>query len=153
MSSPIIVTMRIGELARQSGVAPTAVRYYEQLGLLPEPERTASGYRAYGEAAVDRLAFIRSAQAVGLTLAEIRDVMRIREAGAAPCQHVIDLIERRRNEVRERIGELQRLQRELDRVAARANRIDPAHCGPDGICSVIPVATVARQTRSKPPVA
>ncbi|MBA2253525.1 MAG: MerR family DNA-binding transcriptional regulator, partial [Chloroflexi bacterium] len=50
--------MRIGELARQSGVAPTALRYYEQLGLLPEPERTASGYRAYGEAAVDRLAFI-----------------------------------------------------------------------------------------------
>jgi MerR family copper efflux transcriptional regulator len=75
--------MRIGELARQSGVPATALRYYEQLGLLPDPDRTESGYRAYGEEAVDRLAFIRAAQAVGLTLAEMRQVLGVRDAGEA----------------------------------------------------------------------
>ena len=69
--------MRIGELARRSGVASTALRYYEKAGLLPESRRTSSGYRMYHPDAVPRLAFIRAAQAVGLTLAEIRDVFGI----------------------------------------------------------------------------
>lgn len=61
--------MRIGELARGSGVAPTAQRYYEKAGLLPESLRTASGYPAFDTAALPRLRFIRAAQAVGLSLA------------------------------------------------------------------------------------
>ncbi len=91
--------MRIGELARQSGVPATALRYYEQLGLLPEPGRTESGYRVYGEEAVDRLAFIRAAQAVGLTLAEVRQVLGVRDAGEAPCRVVTDLIDHRHADV------------------------------------------------------
>ena len=100
--------MRIGELARQSGVPATALRYYEHLGLLPEPGRTESGYRVYGEEAVDRLAFIRAAQAVGLTLAEVRQVLGVRDAGEAPCRVVIDLIDHRHVEVKARIAELRR---------------------------------------------
>ncbi|MEX0629649.1 MAG: heavy metal-responsive transcriptional regulator [Chloroflexota bacterium] len=132
--------MRIGELAQRSGLAPTALRYYEQLGLLPEPERTESGYRSYSNDAVDRLAFIRSAQAVGLTLAEVREVMGVRDAGEAPCRVVNELIDRRHTEVRARIAELRRLERDLAQLRERASRLEPRDCDPSGICHVIPLA-------------
>lgn len=131
--------MRIGELARQSGVPRTALRYYEQAGLLEPPQRTESGYRAYETEALRRLAFIRAAQAVGLTLAEIRDIIRIRAGGRAPCHHVRDLVDRRRLEIQARIAELQSLQRDLDRLAEAGDRLDPADCDPSGICGVIPL--------------
>src|SRR5918911_197322 len=95
--------MRIGELARRSGIASTALRYYEKAGLLPPARRTPSGYRAYDATALQRLVFIRAAQAVGLSLPEIRDVIAIRDGGTAPCSHVVGLIQRRRAAVRVRI--------------------------------------------------
>ena len=133
--------MRIGELARQSGLATSAVRYYEHLGLLPEPARTASGYRSYGDDTVDRLTFIRSAQAVGLTLAEVGQVLGVRDAGEAPCQVVTELIDRRHAEVSARIAELQALERELTQLRDRAARLEPRDCDPSGICHVIPKLT------------
>ena len=133
--------MRIGELARRSGLAPSAVRYYEQLGLLPVPHRTASGYRSYPDDIVDRLTFIRSAQAVGLTLAEVGQVLGVRDAGEAPCRVVTELVDRRHAEVRARIAELQALERELTKVRGRALRLEPRDCDPSGICHVIPMVT------------
>lgn len=67
--------MRIGELAERAGVSAKAIRYYEQIGILTPPERDASGYRAFGEAALGRLGFVRAAQALGLTLGEIRQII------------------------------------------------------------------------------
>ena len=130
--------MRIGELARQSGVPATALRFYEQLGLLPEPGRTESGYRVYGDETLDRLAFIRAAQAVGLTLAEVRQVLGVRDAGEAPCRVVTDLVERRHADVKARIAGLRRLERELAALGARAAKLHPRDCDPSGICHVIP---------------
>ena len=135
---PIIQAMRIGELARRTGLAPSAVRYYEQLGLLPAPQRTASGYRSYAQDAVDRLAFIRSAQAVGLTLSEVGQVLRVRDVGEAPCRVVTELIDRRRTEVGARIAELEALERDLTHLRERAARLEPRDCDPSGICHVIP---------------
>ena len=131
--------MRIGELARHSGVPATTLRYYEQVGLVPQPRRTESGYRAYDQETLTRLAFIRAAQAVGLTLAQIRDVIAIRDGGRAPCQHVRELVDQRRADVRVKIRELQQLEADLDRVSAMAARLDPAECDPSGICSAIPI--------------
>lgn len=119
----------------------SAVRYYEQLGLLPPPQRSASGYRSYGGDAVDRLTFIRSAQAVGLTLAEVGQVLDVRDAGEAPCRVVTELIDRRHAEVRARIGELRALERELTRLRDRATHLEPRDCDPSGICHVIPRLT------------
>ena len=130
--------MRIGELARRSGLASSAVRYYEQLGLLAEPERTDSGYRSYADDTLDRLTFIRSAQAIGLTLAEVGQVLGVRDAGEAPCRVVTELIDRRHAEVRARIAELQALERELARLRKRAARLQARDCDPSGICHVIP---------------
>jgi DNA-binding transcriptional MerR regulator len=73
--------MRIGELARRSGLAATALRYYEKAGLLPASARMASGYRDYDGETLPRLAFIRAAQAIGLSVAEIREVIGIRDGG------------------------------------------------------------------------
>lgn len=119
----------------------SAVRYYEQLGLLPPPQRSASGYRSYGGDAVDRLTFIRSAQAVGLTLAEVGQVLDVRDAGEAPCRVVTELIDRRHAEVRARIGELRALERELTQLRDRATHLEPRDCDPSGICHVIPRLT------------
>jgi DNA-binding transcriptional MerR regulator len=130
--------MRIGDLARRSSLNPSAVRYYEQLGLLPEPERTASGYRSYADDTLDRLTFIRSAQAVGLTLAEVGQVLGVRDAGEAPCAVVTELIDRRQAEVRSRITELQALERELTRLQKRAAGLRARDCDPSGICHLIP---------------
>lgn len=129
--------MRIGELATRSGVPVKTIRYYEGIGVLANPARTASGYRDYDQAAVDRLAFVRAAQALGLKLGEIRQVMALRDRGETPCTHVVDLLERRATEIEGRIAELIRLRGELRRLAERAAGLDPADCQPDQVCHVI----------------
>jgi DNA-binding transcriptional MerR regulator len=129
--------MRIGELEQRSGVPSTALRYYEQAGLLQPPRRTSSGYRSYDPDVVPRLRFIRAGQAVGLSLADIREILRIRDSGTAPCQHVVALIERRRTEVAARILELRQLERDLAQLGKIGESLDPAQCDPTGICGVI----------------
>ena len=129
--------MRVGELAELAGVSTKTLRYYERLGLLAPPPRTPSGYRDYSGDVLDRLGFIRSAQAVGLTLGEIREVIAFRDRGETPCVTVLELIERRRSELDARIEELQLLRTELDRLAQRARTLDPADCSPETICHLI----------------
>jgi MerR family transcriptional regulator, copper efflux regulator len=129
--------MQIGEIAQAASVTTKTLRYYERLGLLPEPERTAAGYRIYEAATLQRLAFIRAAQALGLTLGEIREILQLRDLGETPCAHVVDLIRRRTTELDQRIGELEQLRSELRRLDRRASRLDPAACDPERICHVI----------------
>jgi DNA-binding transcriptional MerR regulator len=147
--SSIGADVNIGELARRTGVASTALRYYEKAGLLPETRRSSSGYREYEPEAVPRLAFIRAAQAVGLSIAEMREIIAIRDGGAPPCAHVLALVERHRADVRSRIRELQRLERELDHLASRGATVDPSECDPVGVCKVIP-STAAAATTAAP---
>jgi DNA-binding transcriptional MerR regulator len=78
--------VRIGELADQASISTKAIRYYEQVGILAPPARTASGYRTYDQAALGRLGFVRAAQAVGLTLGEIRQVIASRDNGQTPLR-------------------------------------------------------------------
>lgn len=75
--------VRIGELAADLGVNPKTIRYYEDIGALPRPRRTPAGYRQYGPADRERLAFILKARAIGLTLEEIGDILRLRDQGVA----------------------------------------------------------------------
>jgi DNA-binding transcriptional MerR regulator len=130
-------TMRIGELAAVSGVTAKTIRYYEDIGVLDPPARTPSGYRNYTRAATDRLGFIRSAQAVGLTLGEIRGILALRDRGTTPCAHVLHLITARAADVDRRISELQRLRTELGRLVARAEHLDPSDCDPRRVCHLI----------------
>jgi DNA-binding transcriptional MerR regulator len=127
--------MRIGEIAGRAGVSAKTIRFWEDRGLLPPPGRTPAGYRDYGPAALDRLAFIRHAQAAGLTLQAIRQVLEIRDGGQPPCVHVTGLIARRLAEVDARLAELTRTRDQLVVLAARAAAQDPADCR--GYCSII----------------
>jgi MerR family copper efflux transcriptional regulator len=129
--------MRIGELAGQAGISTKAIRYYEQIGILTPPARTSSGYRAYDQTALGRLGFVRAAQALGLTLGEIRRIIAFRDDGAAPCAHVTALLQRRAAELDTRILELQQLRGELRQLAERAATLDPEQCPPERICHVI----------------
>ena len=129
--------MRIGELAEQAGISTKAIRYYEQIGILAPPARTASGYRTYDQAALGRLGFVRAAQAVGLTLGEIRQVIAFRDNGQVPCAHVADLLQRHAADLDVRILELQQLRGELRQLAERATTLDPEHCPPERVCHII----------------
>ena len=97
--------MRIGELAQRAGLSTKALRFYEQAGVLPRPARTASGYRDYDETALARLGFVRAAQSAGLTLAEIRTIIEVREDQGRPCEHVADLLDRHVAALDQRIAE------------------------------------------------
>jgi MerR family transcriptional regulator, copper efflux regulator len=129
--------MRIGELAKQAGISTKAIRYYEQVGILTPPARTPSGYRSYDPSALGRLGFVRAAQAVGLTLGEIRQIIAFRDNGQAPCAHVTDLLQRHAADLELRIRELQRLRGELRQLADRAATLDPEQCPPERICHII----------------
>ena len=129
--------VKIGEIANRVGVATSAIRFYEDEGLLPEPERTASGYRDYDPSVIDRLAFIRAGQAVGLTLGELGEVLQIRDRGEAPCRHVSELIDTRIREIDERTSDLARLRADLTTLAATAVEFDPAECTPESVCRIL----------------
>jgi len=137
MSSGNVRVMQIGEVARKIGVATSAIRFYEESGLLPEPNRTPSGYREYEPSVIDRLTFIRAGQAVGLTLAELREVLGIRDRGEAPCTHVADLIDRRLNEIDQRIKDLRSLRRDLTALASEAATVNPTDCPPESVCRIL----------------
>ncbi len=114
--------MKIGELGSQCGVTAKTIRYYESIGLFEEPDRTASGYRDYGAPAVERLRFIRDAQATGLTLAEIASVLELKSAGQRSCAHTTALIEGHVAAIDAQIEQLNAARRELSRLASRAGK-------------------------------
>jgi len=131
----------------QAGVTSKTLRYYERIGVLPAPSRSPSGYRDYRPDVLDRLGFIRAGQALGLSLGQIRQVVALRDRGETPCDHVYRLLQRRTEELDERIDELQGLRRELRALTKRARRLDPADCNPRGVCHLITSADDGRGGR------
>jgi DNA-binding transcriptional MerR regulator len=105
----------IGQLAKRAGVPTSTLRYYERSGLLKPDARTGGNYRAYGERSLGRLKFIRSAQATGLSLDDIRELLSLTHDDE-PCEEVIMLTKKRLTEVRERIKEL----RQVEKVLAKS---------------------------------
>lgn len=125
--------MLIGELADEIGVNPKTIRYYESIGLLPEPDRTHAGYRTYGEADVDRLAFVRRATELDLALDEIAEILALRDRGERPCDYVLEVAGRRVEELDERIAEMCRARNDLERLLEQA----PTDSDTAGYCQLI----------------
>ncbi len=121
--------MRIGELAKTAGVTPDTIRYYEREGLLPPPERTPSGYRDYGPDALDDLQFVKKAQALGLKLSHVREVLEISSGGRPPCEHVRATVSARLTEVEQRLKELRALRSTLRQTLERIDRAPPPKAG------------------------
>ena len=107
------MTYRIGEIAEMAGVSIDALRYYERRGLLNAPPRTDGGLRRYSAEALERVAFIKQAQSLGLTLDEIQELLKSHR-GRTACRRVHDLLLKHIAEVDARIKELRALRRTLD---------------------------------------
>ena len=122
-------TIIIGELAARCGVSPDTIRFYEREKLLPQPRRTASRYRVYGEEDADRVRFIRQAQAIGLGLENIRDLVRERQLHTpGECRHVAQLLRERIDVLDRKIAELRSFRRRLADNLARCESVDSAAC-------------------------
>jgi MerR family transcriptional regulator, copper efflux regulator len=126
--------LKIGEAAKLSGVGVEALRFYEKSGLLDRPARTEGGYRLYTEETLERLDFIRRAQVLGFSLAEIKQIISERRAGASPCAHVREIVRRRLTELDERMAEMRRYRREL---AHALDEWDAAGDSPGHVCGLI----------------
>ncbi|MEQ8437825.1 MAG: heavy metal-responsive transcriptional regulator [Ilumatobacter fluminis] len=129
--------MRIGEVAEQAAVTTKTIRYYESIGILPTPDRTPSGYRAYDSTTLERLRFIRDAQATGLTLIEIKSILELRGQGERSCEHTRSLVHRQIDEIDVQIHRLEHARGELRELMERADRTDPADCVDEHRCQVI----------------
>ncbi|MGH9075873.1 MAG: heavy metal-responsive transcriptional regulator [Acidimicrobiales bacterium] len=126
--------MRIGEVAGAVGVNPKTIRYYEEIGLLPDPQRTPSGYRDYTDEDRSRLVFVKTARRLGLSLADIGEILALRERGERPCDYVLGVLDRQVADVDRRIAELEALRAELAGLRSQTDRLP----GTDtGYCSLI----------------
>lgn len=105
--------LTVSKLAEQAGTSADTVRYYERIGLLPETERSASGYRLYGDDAVERLRFIKTAQRFGLRLEAIAELLDVRRRGLCPCGHTRRMLEEKAAELDEEMAALGRLRADI----------------------------------------
>jgi DNA-binding transcriptional MerR regulator len=110
--------LTVGKLAARAGVRADTIRYYERAGLLPVPLRTDGDHRRYGASDVDRLLFIRGAQRLGLRLAEIRELLKVRDAGACPCGPAESLLREHVAEIDAEMARLAVLRAELTGMLA-----------------------------------
>jgi DNA-binding transcriptional MerR regulator len=119
------MALTIGAVAKATGVAAKTIRYYEQVGVLPSPSRTTSGYRQYGEHTIQQLLFLRRARALGLPLDRLKPLIAVLNGGSpgALRPHLLDLVRGHLATVRQQLGELQLLERQLEQVLRR--RVDP----------------------------
>lgn len=103
----------IGQLAESVDVNPKTIRYWEKVGVLPEPERTDSGYRLYSRKDLQRLQFVKKAKALGLSLDQIKEIIQIRDGGGLPCKHVRHLLGQKLKELDKRIQQMRKFRKEL----------------------------------------
>src|SRR5690554_3188161 len=108
--------MKIGEISKHSSVAVETIRYYEKIGLLPKPNRDASGYRAYRNDHLERLLFIKRCRSLDMAQDEIRELIRLSENPEADCHQVSALLDNHLNHVRNRLNELLNLEKTLQQL-------------------------------------
>ena len=135
MGSPVSRTSwRVSELAAEFGVRPRTVRYYDRVGLLAPARRTPAGYRVYGAGERDRLRFILKAKASGLTLAEIQEIMLLRQRGIEPCDRLVALVDGKLQELKRQMQVLGELGKELAEIRREALERQPRETC---VCGVI----------------
>lgn len=116
------------ELARRTGCNLETVRYYEKIGMMPDPPRTASGYRLYDSGHVSRLRFILRARELGFAIEEIRGLLGLVDGGTQTCAEVKERTERHLADVRAKIADLRRIERVLAVTAAKCTGDEVPDC-------------------------
>ncbi|GAA3732483.1 Cu(I)-responsive transcriptional regulator [Spinactinospora alkalitolerans] len=131
--------MTVGAAAQAAGVSAKAVRLWESKGLLPPAQRTEAGYRLFADTDVSVLCFIRQAKTLGLSLAEIKDVLDLQRHGDAPCERVTGLLDAHIADIDRKLADLRQLRRTLTgaRRSARAHQRRGDHAA---ICRIIETA-------------
>jgi MerR family mercuric resistance operon transcriptional regulator len=127
-------SLTVSRLAARAGVRPDTIRYYERTGLLPEPQRTDGDHRRYGPGDVDRLLFIRGAQRLGLRLAEIRELLQVRDTGTCPCGPAEVLLHEHVAEIDREMKRLAGLRAELTGMLAAMSAPECPDPVPDWWC-------------------
>jgi Cd(II)/Pb(II)-responsive transcriptional regulator len=141
-------SLRIGDLAERLKVPAETIRYYEKEGLLPAPRRTAGNYRVYGAAHIDRLAFIRNCRALDMTLQEVRELLRLRDAPDEECVGVNALVDDHIQHVQDKIAELRKLESMLTALRHRCGSNRSA--GECGILETLTTVAVPTATSHGP---
>lgn len=147
--------MKIGEVAQLTGTATKTIRFYEQLGLLPTPARTHSGYRDYTPEIVERLRFIHRGQAAGLSLREVGQILAIHDLGQAPCAHVQQVLRARLDQVHAQQAELAALEGHLHTLlhhATHGQPPDPSH-DHSSVCWILDTAPSPQEHETATPIA
>ena len=144
MSTPL----RIGELARATGVDVETIRYYEKAGLLPPPARQSNGYRAYTSAHLERLAFIRHGRALDISLADIQRLLEFVNSPATACADINALIDAQLARVQARMQSMQALEKQL---LALRQRCTDGHNGECGILHELVAAAHGEACACHPP--
>ena len=130
--------MRIQELSQRTAVPARTIRYYESIGLMPDPPRAANNYRQYTPEAAERLRFIISARSLGFNLAEIGEFLTARDAGTLPCRRVLDSFDERILDIDRRIADLLALRDTLTHIRqAGADLPADKKCDEECLCSFV----------------
>lgn len=120
--------MKIQQLAKQTGISSQTIRYYEQIGLLPEAKRGENGYRSYGDSDIERLVFIRRCKALHIPLADMKRLVQLKSDAAAPCEEVDRIIRNQLVEVQHRLEELQQLETTLKALSTGCHNNTVSNC-------------------------
>jgi MerR family mercuric resistance operon transcriptional regulator len=113
--------LSIGKLAKQSGVNIETIRYYEKIGIMPAPDRSASGYRVYRPDHLKRLSFVRRSRQLGFSLDEIRGLLRLVDGDSYSCAQIRELTLDHVAQIRQKIADLTRLKRVMEEMAAQCS--------------------------------
>jgi DNA-binding transcriptional MerR regulator len=125
------MVLRIGALAQRTGVTPPTIRFYEEAGLLPRPDRSESGQRGYAEADVRRLTFIRRCRDFGFSIDQVRTLLTLTHDPLRSCSEARDLAQQHLNAIRDKLTELRGLERSLATFVQDCDRDCPGGPAPD----------------------
>ncbi|CAM4046313.1 MerR family transcriptional regulator [Palleronia rufa] len=120
--------LTIGNLAKRTGTKVQTIRYYEQIGLMPEPGRTDGGQRRYREAELDRLSFVRHARQLGFSLEAIRELLDLSDHPGKSCAEADAIARRQLRQVEQRLARLEALRSELTRMVHECSGGQTADC-------------------------
>lgn len=141
--------MFIGDLARQTGIPTTSIRYYESVGLMDRPQRAENNYRQYTPADLEKLRLISSARSLGFNLDEIHSILKNIESGSTACQRVLALVEEHMKDIEQRIADLHLLHDALEHM--RCKTPQDTICSEDCICSQLGTYSNANHYTQNPP--
>jgi MerR family copper efflux transcriptional regulator len=133
-----IIIMEIADFSKLTGVPKKTLRYWEDIGILPAANRAPNGYRSYTTQHFNTVNFIKSAKTLGLTLGEIKSVIKLKENDKSPCQYVYELLIKKANQIDETIENLKAIKKELEKLIKRASTLNLEKCQENEVCHIIP---------------